>query len=154
MARYGVIVFIFFVLLCNIVLLVLHLSLTSSVSPKTFLRQQISRLSSPTSRSSRDGRDWLERLYVALSDEVLLTRNVKSKAHLWTGIESSSHFQQESGEILVFLGWVAYWVRNFLFLSFSRTIGHGAVCTSWPTQRRICHLCRFDNRFDFLVLLE
>jgi hypothetical protein len=107
-------IFIGLALLLNIAVLLLHLSNTSNTSPKIFLRQQISQTSyqsQPIPVNSQRGGDWLQRLELALKNEVLLTRNVKSKAHLWTGIESSSHFHQESGEILVFLGWVAYWVR-------------------------------------------
>ncbi len=54
---------------------------------------------------------WLNHLYLALKDEIMLTRNVQSKEHLWKEIEKDSNFYQEKGEVMVYLGWVAYWVR-------------------------------------------
>jgi hypothetical protein len=112
MARFGVVILIGFALLLNIAILLFHISNTSNISPKVFLRQQTPTPSQPTpSNPERQrGEDWLQRLFLALNDEILLTRNVQSKAHLWTDIDLSPHFHQESGEILVFLGWVAYWV--------------------------------------------
>jgi hypothetical protein len=105
------------VLLLNIALGLFHVSTLMTVSvPRVYLKHELRPLQSSAaatveSHAAHVHSDWIEKLYLALSDEVLLTRNIKSKEHLWKGIEQSDHFHKESGQILVFLGWVAYWVR-------------------------------------------
>jgi hypothetical protein len=103
------------VLLVNIIIVLFHVSTLTSANPQVYLKHQIRSL--PNGDPDKPSSDWLGELYLALSDEVLLTRNIKSKEHLWKGIEQSPHFNQETGQILVFLGWVAYWVRWTLLQS-------------------------------------
>lgn len=107
---WAVVLFLALLLLVNILVGYQHLVTFPIVSP-TLLRQSSRRNVSKMMPNNANPHDfWLDRLYRALEDEVLLTRNVRSKEHLWKNITSSPHFNQESGEILVFLGWVAYWV--------------------------------------------
>ena len=117
--------FLFLFFFFNILLTYFHLtnqtiSLSSSSSSSLSLpfssKKYQQTLTSKFLQLNRNKSLWLESFYLSLQDEILLTRNVRSKEHLWHLINQSSDFYQENGEILVFLGWVAYWVMISFFL--------------------------------------
>jgi hypothetical protein len=60
-------------------------------------------------------KDWLKSVYHCLQDEKLLTKNVKSKEHIWKKYNISLS-RRISKKALVYLGWVAYWVCSYFYI--------------------------------------
>lgn len=70
---------------------------------------QNNRLFMMTSMNIRSTDHWLDKLYKALANDEMLTRNVKSKDRVWRQIRAPI----VEGQALIYLGWVAYWNMEF-----------------------------------------
>ena len=78
---------------------------------------------------NKESMHWVDHLFDNLRYEKLLTEHVKSKEHLWRALKiDTSRWDRNPPNVLVYLGWVAYWDM----------VGFVAEMEIYPTDEYSC----------------